>query len=233
MASGMGLSAPGVASASPGRAAAGDHTVLAQEGSCSWYGPRFHGRRTSSGEKFDQKAFTAAHPSLPFGTEVEVTELGTGKTVRVRVNDRGPFTRQRVIDVSYAAACSLGIIGRGVADVALRVVDTEQAAWPGTAFALQVASFSSKAQAEKFIAALSPAQKATAVYYVKAPQSDARSYRVRFGPFEREEMAKVVAAQLKRKGLSSDVVTEDFGRSAIVADNAAAAPSIERAPALR
>jgi len=208
-------------------------TVLAQEGSCSWYGPQFHGRRTSNGETFDQKSFTAAHRSLPFGTQVEVTELDTGKKVRVRINDRGPFTDRRVLDVSYAAACSLGIIGRGVANVALRLVDAENEAWPGSVYALQVASFTTKPQAEAYVAALTPAQKATAVYYIKAPEPKARGYRVRFGPFTAEDIAKDVAAELKRQGLSSDVIPEDFARNSEVADNRDAAPSIDRAPALR
>ncbi len=228
-----GASLPDIAATGSGRPqSTDDQTVLTQEGRCSWYGPRFHGGRTSSGEKFDQKAFTAAHRSLPFGAQVEITELDTGKKVRVRINDRGPFTQQRVIDVSYAAACSLGIVGRGVANVALRLVDDKKATWPGPIYALQVASFTSKDQAETFVAALTPAQKATAVYYIKAPEPTARGYRVRFGPFTEQDMAKVVAAQLKRRGLSSDVIAEDFGHGSVVADNNTPEPSIKRGSSL-
>jgi rare lipoprotein A len=79
-------------------------------GLASWYGPRFHGRPTASGEKFDMHQLTAAHPTLPFGTIVRVRSLVNGKTVDVRINDRGPFIKRRVIDLSRAAAQALGLI---------------------------------------------------------------------------------------------------------------------------
>ena len=81
-----------------------------------------HGSRTASGEKFNPGELTAAHRTLPFGTKVRVTNVATGKTVTVRVNDRGPFINGRVIDVSHAAAQSLGMTGQGVAKVKLDVV---------------------------------------------------------------------------------------------------------------
>jgi rare lipoprotein A len=80
------------------------------------------GTRTASGETFDPHALTAAHPNLPFGTKLRVTDVATGRSVVVRVNDRGPFVPGRVVDVSYSAAASLGIIGRGTAKVKLDVV---------------------------------------------------------------------------------------------------------------
>jgi rare lipoprotein A len=81
------------------------------------------GTRTASGETFDPHALTAAHPNLPFGTKLRVTDVATGRSVVVRVNDRGPFVPGRVVDVSYSAAASLGIIGRGTAKVKLDVVE--------------------------------------------------------------------------------------------------------------
>lgn len=93
-----------------------------QKGWASWYGGRFQGRRTASGERFNATAMTAAHRTLPFGTTVTVTHMETGKTVVVRINDRGPFMARRVIDLSRAAAQRLGMIGAGVAKVKLRVV---------------------------------------------------------------------------------------------------------------
>jgi len=81
-----------------------------------------HGSLTASGEKFDARELTAAHPTLPFGTRLRVTNLSTGRSVTVRVNDRGPFVRGRVVDVSYTAAQTLGMVGRGVAKVKLDVV---------------------------------------------------------------------------------------------------------------
>lgn len=79
-------------------------------GLASWYGARFHGRPTASGEKFDMHQLTAAHPTLPFGTIVRVRSLVNGRTVDVRINDRGPFMKRRVIDLSRAAAQALGLI---------------------------------------------------------------------------------------------------------------------------
>jgi len=84
-----------------------------------WYGGKFHGRRTASGERFDRKAFTAAHRTLPFGTRLCVRSAASGKTVVVRVNDRGPFSKNRVIDLSESAARSLGMLKAGLAKVEL------------------------------------------------------------------------------------------------------------------
>ena len=84
-----------------------------QSGGASWYGPGFHGRRTASGERFNSRALTAAHRSLPFGSRVRVTNERTGRSVVVRINDRGPFVGGRVIDLSKAAAQAVGISGVG------------------------------------------------------------------------------------------------------------------------
>jgi rare lipoprotein A len=95
-----------------------------QRGIASWYGHRFHGRKTASGEVYDMNALTAAHPSLPFGTIVRVQSLVNGRSVDVRINDRGPHIRQRVIDLSRAAAKALGLIdaGTGTKPVVLTVL---------------------------------------------------------------------------------------------------------------
>jgi rare lipoprotein A len=93
-------------------------------GIASWYGPRFHGRRTASGERFDMDAFTAAHRSLPFGTRVRVESPADGRSVEVRINDRGPHIKRRVIDLSRAAARALGLLdpGGGLKPVIVRIV---------------------------------------------------------------------------------------------------------------
>ncbi|HEY9665309.1 MAG TPA: septal ring lytic transglycosylase RlpA family protein [Coleofasciculaceae cyanobacterium] len=93
-------------------------------GMASWYGPGFHGRASASGERYNQNAMTAAHRSLPFGTNVRVTNLNNGRSVVVRINDRGPFIRGRVIDLSAAAARVLGLIHTGVAPVQVQVLGT-------------------------------------------------------------------------------------------------------------
>jgi len=92
---------------------------LIDKGLASWYGKRFHGRRTASGERYDMHAFTAAHKTLPFGTKVRVRSVRTGKEVVVRINDRGPFAHKRIIDLSQAAITALGVRHRGVTVVEL------------------------------------------------------------------------------------------------------------------
>src|SRR5207237_27842 len=88
-----------------------------QVGVASWYGPGFHGNRTANGEIYDQYELTAAHPSLPLGTRVMVTNLENGRAVQVRINDRGPFVGGRAIDLSYAAARTIGMVGPGTVRV--------------------------------------------------------------------------------------------------------------------
>lgn len=107
-----------------------------QTGVASWYGPGFDGRPTASGEIFDMEAMTAAHQTLPLGTRLEVTVLATGRRTRVRVNDRGPFVDDRILDVSRAAARRLGFLQDGTARVRIRVVDR-----PSDCFEVQVGSF--------------------------------------------------------------------------------------------
>lgn len=94
-----------------------------RSGVASYYGSRFHGRRTANGERFDMNAMTAAHKTLPFGTKVRVTNPNTGASVVVRINDRGPFTRGREIDLSRAAATQIGLIQRGHGTVELALVE--------------------------------------------------------------------------------------------------------------
>ena len=89
-----------------------------QSGRASWYGPGFHGRRTASGETFNTNDLTAAHRTLPFGTKVRVVNKKTGKSVVVRINDRGPYAHGRIIDLSKASAQALGITGVGSVEVA-------------------------------------------------------------------------------------------------------------------
>jgi rare lipoprotein A len=91
-------------------------------GIASWYGPGFHGNRTANGETYNQNALTAAHKSLPFGTRVRVTHTGTGRSIVVRINDRGPYIGGRIIDLSAAAARVLGMAGSGVAPVRVEVL---------------------------------------------------------------------------------------------------------------
>jgi rare lipoprotein A len=97
-------------------------TGFFQQGKASFYSDKFHGRPTASGERYDKKALTAAHPHLAFGSQVEVTHLKTKQKVVVRINDRGPFAKGRIIDLSRAAAEQLGMIRDGVAEVQIRLL---------------------------------------------------------------------------------------------------------------
>ena len=92
-------------------------------GAASWYGGQFHGRKTANGERFNMNGLTAAHRSLPFGTKVRVTNRKNGKSVVVRINDRGPYAGNRIIDLSRGAAQAVNMIGTGVASVKLQVLN--------------------------------------------------------------------------------------------------------------
>jgi rare lipoprotein A len=116
------------------------------QGLASWYGGKFHGRLTSSGEVFDTSELTAAHRTLPFGTMVRVTNLDNGKAVIVKINDRGPFVEGRIIDLSMAAAEEIGSVGQGVARVSLQIVGF---AAGSELYAIQVGAFGLEKNAEK------------------------------------------------------------------------------------
>lgn len=109
--------------ASPPPSAGPSPTGWTETGEASWYGRPFHGRFTASGEVYDMNDLTAAHPSLPFGTRIRVENLDNGRSVVVRVNDRGPFVEDRVLDLSRKAAEELGMIGPGTARVRITVVE--------------------------------------------------------------------------------------------------------------
>lgn len=100
-----------------------DRVVQAMTGVASWYGPGFHGRKTANGERYDQNGMTAAHKSLPFDTRVRVTSIATGKSVIVTINDRGPYRKGRVIDLSAAAAKAIGMYKRGIGKVKIEVLE--------------------------------------------------------------------------------------------------------------
>lgn len=139
-----------------------------QQGLASWYGARFHGRRTASGERFDSQELTAAHRTLAFGTLVCVRSAITGKAVVVRINDRGPFAHGRVIDLSQGAAEALGMIGLGIKPVELWQLEKDEEECPEM---LDEDADSSYAGRGKFAA---PVQKARAVVRKKAPAKKPR-----------------------------------------------------------
>ncbi len=128
-------------------------------GTASYYGKKFHNKRTANGEVFDMNALTAAHRTLPFGTVVEVTNQTNNKSVRVRINDRGPFVKNRVIDLSKYAASVVGMINSGTAPVRLRVLQVGKGRSndprSNGASSIQVASYSKRQRAEEVVQYLS------------------------------------------------------------------------------
>ena len=124
-----------------------------ESGIASWYGKKFHGRLTASGEMYDMHGFTAAHRILPMQTRVEVTNLDNGRHTIVRINDRGPFVNNRIIDLSYGAAKQLGLVGPGTARVRIKAFETTKKALHGP-FYVQVGSFTLEENARRLQAQL-------------------------------------------------------------------------------
>ncbi|MFN2267535.1 MAG: septal ring lytic transglycosylase RlpA family protein [Desulfonatronovibrio sp.] len=125
------------------------HEGYVDEGVASWYGPKFHGKKTSNGEIFNMYGMTAAHRVLPMNTMVRVTNLDNGRIVDLRINDRGPFVGNRIIDLSFAAARELDMIGPGTANVRVEAKGSIPKEDIAGNFYIQVGSYSSKENAEK------------------------------------------------------------------------------------
>ena len=170
-----------------------------QLGIASWYGPSFHGKPSASGEPYDMWALTAAHRTLPFGTWVQVTKVGTGKTVTVRINDRGPFIRGRTIDLSYAAARELAMIGEGTADVALTIVSPHNALIPSigapTRFWVQAGAFTTLMEAMTLRERLASQYDHVRVKTVDLPSGE--WHRVQVGTFHSKKNAQTAARALQ------------------------------------
>jgi rare lipoprotein A len=173
-----------------------------QRGTASWYGPSFQGRRTANGERYDMNRLTAAHPSLPFGTLLEVKNVSNGRSVTVRVNDRGPFSRKRILDLSYAAAKEIGAVRPGTATVELFLASaTQSEPPPPPRYTVQVAAFSEDDRAEALRRELNPMYPETVVTW------DGTWNRVQVGVFEERTQADSLRRELAAIGLSSIVVS--------------------------
>lgn len=146
------------------------------EGYASWYGGKFQGRMTANGEIFDTNKLTAAHKTLPFNTLVEVTHSGNGRSVVVRINDRGPFIEGRVIDLSRAAADAIGMTGEGIAHVRLEVL-SDQAAEEQLR-SIQIASYRRKSSADHLVYQLQRAGVEAVVEHAEHPEHSGGVYRV-------------------------------------------------------
>ncbi len=171
-----------------------------ETGVASWYGPGFDGRPTSSREVYDMQAMTAAHPWLPFDTRVRVTNLDNGLAAEVRINDRGPFVGGRVIDLSFAAASRLGMIGPGTARVRLDVLELRRGA---PVFVVQAGAFADEAKARALRSSLKNDFPRIAVESPTAGRS--ALYRVRIPAANRSE-AERAAERLSRRGIPALVL---------------------------
>ena len=183
-----------------------------EEGLASWYGRRFHGRKTASGEPYDMYAMTAAHPTLPIPSYARVTALGTGKSVVVRINDRGPFHSKRVIDLSYTAAYKLGYLGGGstrvrVESLAPAAFDTRGEAQLDGVY-LQVGAFSRPDNAQQLRERLARALELDAGR-TRVVLNDSL-HRVQVGPYPSDDAAHADRARMReRLDLNAVLVRRD------------------------
>jgi rare lipoprotein A len=190
-----------------------------ERGLASWYGTKFHGKRTSSGEPYDLYAMTAAHKTLPLPTYVEVTNLDNGRSVIVKVNDRGPFHGGRIIDLSYTAASKLGILDKGTGRVEVRAIDPRTpdqapantpvlvqkdipAETTDSQLFLQVGAFQDRNNAERMRNNIQ-AQNLGAVRIVEAGTEQGTFYKVQVGPLSDAGEADRVAQALQPLGISA------------------------------
>jgi rare lipoprotein A len=163
-----------------------------QRGVASWYGRRFHGQKTASGEPYDMYAMTAAHPTLPIPSYVRVRHLASGRSVVVRVNDRGPFHASRIIDLSYAAAYKLGFVQAGSAQVEVEsLVPGQQPA----AVYVQVGAFRSRESAESLQSRLY--QELGGLQEAVQVLMSAQLWRLQIGPYVSRDAARSIAQRIE------------------------------------
>ena len=179
-----------------------------ETGVASWYGGRdgFEGKPTASGEIYDSSLLTAAHRELPLGSIVDVTNLDNGKTVRVRINDRGPFVAGRVIDLSRAAAEEIGVLGPGVGPVRLSVVTPgvpQEIVSPSGRWAVQVGSFGDRLRAERH------AERVRGTGRTVFLEPFRGLSRVKVGPFDSRKEAGRELEALEDEGFEGIVVPTD------------------------
>ncbi|TCK19239.1 rare lipoprotein A [Thiogranum longum] len=206
-----------------------------ERGVASWYGTKFHGHRTSSGESYDMYAMSAAHKSLPLPTYARVTNLRNGKSVVVKINDRGPFHDNRLIDLSYAAASQLGILGEGTGLVEVESINPDQpaqhtrptgnlASKPKThtrtvkqagagthkpLLYLQVGAFLSRDNAERLKRRLIATTSPEKLHISEGNANHQHIYRVRIGPLDSVESADQLTQSLQQHGIESPRVIID------------------------
>lgn len=180
-----------------------------EQGVASWYGPDFHGKKTSSGETYDMYGYTAAHRLLPFGTKVQVTNLQNGKSTILKINDRGPFVKDRIIDLSFSGAKQIGLIGPGTAMVEVKVVEVPESLpkdWKGT-FCVQVGAFAEQQNALRLKAQL--ARDYSQVSIVASEAGQGVLYRVRVGTYPTLEATFAAQKDLSGRGYRDTFVVAE------------------------
>lgn len=188
-----------------------------QKGLASWYGKKFHGRKTSNGETYDMYAMTAAHKTLPMNVYLKVTNLDNGRSTVVRVNDRGPFVRSRIIDLSYTAANELGVVGPGTAPVRIEALGYRDDAQSGTTphytqlasydvgpFMVQVGAFTVKENAYRLAEKLKSQYGSSSV--AEGWVNGQKFYRVRVGLYDSMALADKALLQIEVNGYPSSFI---------------------------
>jgi len=180
---------------------------FSQKGIASWYGKKFHGRKTSSGEDYNMYSMTAAHKTLPIPVYVEVTNLDNNRKAIVRVNDRGPFHTGRIIDLSYAAATRLGVAQTGTANVSIRVVNeygepsggsmVESPVETGGKLYVQVAAYATEENALQQLGLLQGEGFSDVRLHIESKKGNTL-YRIRIGPLPTADVAKQLLTELEQ-----------------------------------
>lgn len=188
-----------------------------EKGIASWYGKQFHGRKTSNGETYDMYAMTAAHKTLPMNVHLKVTNLDNGRSTVVRVNDRGPFVRSRIIDLSYSAANELGVVEPGTANVHIEALGYQDKTPAGSTphytqpdsydigpFMVQVGAFTVKENAARLAARLRSQYGSSSV--VEGWVNGRKFYRVRVGVYASMAMATESLQGIEASGYPSSFI---------------------------
>jgi peptidoglycan lytic transglycosylase len=174
-----------------------------EQGTASWYGPGFHGNKTANGERYDMHKLTAAHRTLPLGSIAVVRSATTGKEVTIRINDRGPFAKGRVLDLSYAGARTLGMIGQGTDQIELRVIGFQGRASDMGFLRVQIGSFAEPQNATTLLQRAQRIYPGGRIQAVDLPNG--RRYRVQVGEFKTETQAESAATKLE-----ADLAVDSF-----------------------
>ena len=178
-----------------------DHHGYAEEGMASWYGPDFHGKATSCGEIYDMNAMTSAHKILPMGTKLRVTNLRNNRTIEVRINDRGPFVKSRIIDLSYAAAKELDIVASGTAPVLIETVPGSNLEIILGPFTVQVGAFTNSDNAYRLASQLEKRYGSSSVQ--RGWVNGTLFHRVRVGSYPQFDDAEAVRIEFEKNGTAA------------------------------